>query len=197
MLPFCHSESPACYGDCHSTHNLSHSHERARSKGWNVVKFHQSVLYLWRDEGHKSVLAGRKYDSITKMSGSRAWKYGVYVAVQFGGRNSVYRYFMSRARDAVRFHCRVHHRAGITSIVGISMAGDRSEFVPIPDNFFTGKDCRNVTKICSHSRSCRSFLVCHTEVWNYVVFKFLYFTLERRKKNADKEMMNESRAEKI
>lgn len=131
------------------------------------------------------------------MSGSRAWKYGVYVAVQFGGRNSVYRYFMSRARDAVRFHCRVHHRAGITSIVGISMAGDRSEFVPIPDNFFTGKDCRNVTKICSHSRSCRSFLVCHIEVWNYVVFKFLYFTLERRKKNVDKEMMNDSRAEKI
>lgn len=81
------------------------------------------------------------------------------------------------------------------------MAGDRSEFVPIPDNFFTGKDCRNVTKICSHSRSCRSFLVCHTEVWNYVVFKFLYFTLPRgrkkKKKNGNKKMMNESRAEKI
>lgn len=104
---------------------------------------------------------------------------------------------MSRARDAVRFHCRVHHRAGITSIVGISMAGDRSEFVPIPDNFFTGKDCRNVTKICSHSRSCRSFLVCHTEVWNYVVFKFLYFTLPEERKNGDKEMMNESHVKKI
>ena len=72
MLPFCHRVIQPVMAIVIPLTIFHIATKGLVSKGWNVVKFHQSVLYLWRDGGHKSVLAGRKYDSITKMSGSRA-----------------------------------------------------------------------------------------------------------------------------
>lgn len=97
---------------------------------------------------------------LRKCHGGRLENTAFTLAVQFGGRNSVYRYFMSPVPRLPRVFIAAYITRPELRGSQEFPSRDRSEFVSFAGDSFTARNCCNVTtKIGQFRLYCRSFLL--------------------------------------